>query len=373
MTQASALAWLNAHPVWFRNFLGMGHADRLKFRQTHPDFNQMWLEYAGPGGAGNLPPDVSVGGPARPAPAAPAPPAITPAAAASPAANVQDPATTSVGMSARALIQQTLATYGLPATLADWAWGQYIATGNTDQVFLDLRSRPEYAARFPGMKSLRDQGRAMSEGEYISAENTYRSAMRSYGLPTGFYDDPTDFSKLITGGVSGKELDDRLAMAEQTAATDPRGQMLREELTNRYGLPNAPGLVTAFFIDPDKGMDLIKRQYTAAVVGTESRQTGFGSLTNAQAERVGALGVSADQARATFSTLANMNELRANLPGQTTDALGTDELLAAGFEGNTAAQKRIARTQETRAASRSAGGTYAAGQTGISGLGNSSN
>src|SRR5689334_18836184 len=95
--------------------------------------------------------------------------------------------------SARAILDDTLAQYGLSG-LGDRLWQQYLNGEPIEQIMVDLRKTPEYKARFPGMEALSKKGRAISEGEYISIERGYAQLFREYGLPAGFYDDPSDFA-----------------------------------------------------------------------------------------------------------------------------------------------------------------------------------
>jgi hypothetical protein len=157
------------------------------------------------------------------------------------------------------------------------------------------------------------------------------------------------------------------------AATDPRGERIREELTRMYaaaGLDagDVSGAVTAYFIDPDRAFDAISKQYLAATTGAASRQTGFGTLSTAEAERIAGTGVSEQQATQTFSDLASMRELQADLPGFD-QGVEREDLISAGFEDNAAAKSTVKRKQQTRAAVAQAGGGYAASGKGLTGLG----
>jgi hypothetical protein len=271
-----------------------------------------------------------------------------------PAATVAASAPTTAAQSARAVIDETLEAFGLGA-LGGWAWEQYLNGVPTSKIMLDLRARPEYKARFAGIAALSAKGRAISEQEYISQEQSYASAMRAYGLPASFYDGPEDFGKLIAGEVSAKELDDRLSMAQQVISTDPRGQQLRSELGRLYGLSNADGLT-------------LKKQYVAAQSAATSQRVGFGSLTQAQAEMVGQSGVS--DVEGTFGQLATMGEFTQALPG-TNDSVTQDDLLNASFGGNADARKKVQRVAEGRVATFSGGGGFAASGQGVTGLGSS--
>jgi hypothetical protein len=305
-----------------------------------------------------------------PAPAAPG----APAPGSDPASPGAPAPLTSDQQSARAIINGTLTSFGL-GSLGDWAWQQYLNGVPTSQIMLDLRSRPEYAARFPGMAALSNAGIAISEQEYIGLESGYRQVMRSYGTPATFYDSPDDFGRLIAGQVSVQEFGERLDMAEQVAATDPRGQTLRAELARLYGAQgletpaNVDAMVTAWFIDPDKAQSLIEQQFRATTTAAAATRTGFGQLSLQEAEEVAGYGTTEEQAVNTFGQLATMDEFLVDLPGGADDNVERRDLLQAGFAGNADSQGRIETTRRRRKAQFQGGGGYAAGERGISGLG----
>ena len=238
---------------------------------------------------------------------------------------------------------------------------------------LEVRNRPEYKTRFPGMAELSARGQAISEQEYIGLESSYRSVMRSYGIPTSFYDQPEDFARYIANGKSPQELATQLDMAEQVASSDPRGAQLRDALTRFYGVPAADprvqGAVTAWFIDPDKAEPLIEAQFRALVADAASRRTGFGELTRAEAEMIGGYRGSEQQVEQTFGQLAGMGEFLVDLPGGEDDNVERDDLLQAGFAGNAQAQQRVETTRRRRQAAFQGGGGYVAGERGVAGLG----
>lgn len=299
---------------------------------------------------------------ATPQPAAPNPPAPA--------------GPTSADLSAGALVSQFLSQYGL-GTIGQKAWQRYLETGSAEQVFAEIRSNADwtggvYAARFPAMAELRKQGRAVSEDTYIRLEQGYKEAFHAYGIPLDFAGE-NNITKLMTSNVGVQEFNDRLEMRSQVVGTSPRAQHIRNEMARLFqdegvtGL-NADGLTLAYWIDPNKGNDVIKRQFTAAQMAASAQETGFGTLNKSQAERVAGTGVSADQAQGIFSNLAQLSPLENPLDQGSASITGED-LLSAGFEGNAQAQKKIAREQRRRVAQFEAGGTFASSREGVSGLG----
>ena len=345
---AAQQAFLRSHPTFASLLAGSDAAALRTFKRNHPEIAQAWNT-------------ITTQRPA-PAPTAPRPPA-----AAATSAPVLPTPGGDTNASARASIVGALDSVGLGA-LGEWAWGQYLNGVPTSQIMLDLRNRPEYQARFPAMAALAQQGRAMSEQQYMQAEESYRQQMRAAGLPVSYYDGSDDFAKLIVGGVSAQEFGDRLALQQRIVMQQPRAQEYRDELARLYGWQTATGAVTAMVLDPDRALPVLQQQFAAAATAAAAARSTFGELSQQEAERIAGTGVSEDEAGQTFASLATMHELQDSLPGLDR-GVSRQDLLDAGFQQDAAAQQRVARKQAERKAQFQGGGGYAAGQKGISGLG----
>lgn len=259
--------------------------------------------------------------------------------------------------SAHSIIDTALSQYGLQS-LSTWAWEQYLAGTPIDTIMFQMRQRPEYKLRFPAMDSLAAGGHAISENEYIGYEHAVTGIMRQYGLPAGFYDQPDDFTKLLSGQVSVSEVSQRLAAySDVVNAQDP--QVLRE-FQDLYGI--TPGQLTAYAIDPDRATPLLLRQFQASQTAAQAYDSGYGQLTQTEAERY------AGANPAGFSKLAGLSEVLNPLPGETG---GIDRAtgLSAEFDQNAAAQAQIAAAQAKRVAAFSQGGQFAGSQQGLVGTG----
>jgi hypothetical protein len=321
---------------------------------------------AGRQAATNAKPATPAAAPAA-APAAPAAPA--------PAAPGRD---TSGDTSAQGLLNAALAPYQLGPSAGTWAWQRWLQTGDVNTIMLELPAQQFYIDRYPAMDALAKAGHAITESQYRDLEDSFTASLKAFGLPATFYDQHTDFTKAIAGGVSAKEFDDRLAMHQQVALTDPRGALLRSELVRMGYDGDALGATVAFWIDPDKAQLTIKNQFVAAQTGANSLTTGFGQLSTAEAAKIAnqyasATPEAANQATTeTLSGLAALKPLSEALVGEVAGtASSRSDLLAAGFDADAEAKKRIARTGENRTAAFRGGGSYATTSGGVSGLGTS--
>lgn len=267
--------------------------------------------------------------------------------------------------SARASLAATFSAFGL-RSLVDWAWRKYLAGVPMEQIMLDMRDRPEYKTRFPGLEALRKKGRAISEAAYVEYERSAASMMRAAGLPRGFYDRPDDFGRFIGQEVSLAELQERVTAASSIALSQPPD--VRAEFARIYGAEGT-GAIAAYFLDAGRALPVLQERYEASLAAGAAVRTGYGQLSRSEAEMVA--GLDPGDAAGTFGALAGATELYSPLDtGE--DAITRAEQLRAGFAGDVGAQQRIARRGARRKAVFEAGGSYASDREGLTGLGSAS-
>ena len=141
----------------------------------------------------------------------------------------------------------------------------------------------------------------LSPAEYIATERAYRQVMESAGLPKGFYDSNSDFTKFLTVDISPTELKSRVDLAaEAVANADP---FYISSLTSMYGL--STGDMIAHVLDPTAALPLLQKQAEAVKIGTAASRQGWG-ISSQAAESLQMQGVSAAQASTGFRTIAGM-------------------------------------------------------------------
>lgn len=208
---------------------------------------------------------------------------------------------------------------------------------------------------YPELRLLRESGQApMSIQQIQQVRQQYRDVFRSHDVPLGFYDQPSDFTQYIVGvnGMSGKspnEINSDLVewrqVADETAA-DPSNATTLAELNRLYGITPDSGAFLSYVIDPARSLDAIQKQVHAAGLASDAARSGFGDLSQQQAELLAARGIDPSQAGSTFASLAAQHELTQGLPGHQGDTLTTDEQLAAGFGNDAVAQAKLARIRD---------------------------
>ncbi|HEY6021954.1 MAG TPA: hypothetical protein VIY48_19455, partial [Candidatus Paceibacterota bacterium] len=116
---------------------------------------------------------------------------------------------------AYAAISTLFKSYGLES-LAGKVY-EFVKNGySPDTVSILLQDTPEYKERFAGNEIRKKAGLpVLSAGEYLATEASYRQIMQSAGLPSGFYDQNSDFNNWIGGNVSPSEVQTRVDLATQ--------------------------------------------------------------------------------------------------------------------------------------------------------------
>jgi len=268
--------------------------------------------------------------------------------------------------SARAIISNLLSEYGL-GNLTDFVndliTKEDIISG--DVILGKIRQTEQYKTRFAGNIARRNAGfNVLSEDNYIQMENAYRQLMRSSGLPAGFYDQSSDFNELIGGDVSAAELSSRINdgyLAVQQA--DPQ---VIAEMKRLYPVGDAD--LAAYFLDPEKATPMLLRQARSAQIAAEATMQAGRQLGVQTAEELAVAGITQEEARAGFQTIAGAEELFVALPGTTEQAITEQEQVAGVFGTSAAAQQRIRQRSRERQAAFEAGGRFAGQGTTVTGL-----
>lgn len=261
-------------------------------------------------------------------------------------------------------LKTVLDGYGLGA-LGDWAWDQIKQGFSPDRIIQNLRETDAYKQRFKGLEQRRLAGLpAISEAEYIAYESDVRQMMRAAGMPADFYDNPDDFANFIGKDVSVAEMQARISEGYLAASQAPAE--VREQLRTLYGVDE--GQLAAFFLDPDRALPIIQRQFTAAQVSGAASRTGYGGLNAAEAENLAVLGITEREAEQGFGVLVESRELFGTLPGMAEQEITRETQQAAVFGGDANARSAIERRAAERRSAASGAQSFAIGSGGIAGL-----
>ena len=276
------------------------------------------------------------------------------------------------GQSAYDLLLSEFNRYGLGSLLDDVK--NLIVTGADEaSLTLALRQTPAYQARFAANAARINKGlRALSEAEYISLEDQYQNIMRNYGLPATYYSkDATGkqegFEKFIAGDVSPTELEERVLTAQSRVLNAP--PQVKEALQQFYPDINNSDIL-AYTLDPEKGLQDIKRKVTAAEIQGAAAQQGLNIINKdttqeqirqfeSRARELAGYGVTGETARQGFQAAVPIIERGRQLSsfyGESpyTQATAEEELFGlAGASEATRKRKKLTALEEASFAGQS--------------------
>lgn len=252
-------------------------------------------------------------------------------------------------------------SYGLE-TLAGKIY-DYVKNGySADTISILLQDSNEYKVRFSGNQSRIQAGLpVLSPAEYLATEASYRQIMESAGLPSGFYDQTSDFSDWIGKNISPTEIQSRVDLATQ--ATILANPNYRRAL-NMMGIND--GELTAYFLDSTKALPYLQKSAATAAIGGEALAQGL-TFDKAYSEQLALQGIGQEEARSGYSQLASELETYQNLGRMYNEEFTQRTGEQALFEGSAEALRKKGRllSQERGAFSGASGGARAGlGQTG---------
>ena len=254
-------------------------------------------------------------------------------------------------------LQATYKSYGLEALFDDIK--RYARQDlDADAILLELKKTAAYKERFPAMEVLDSKGRGITEAEYVTFERNAVRLEREYGLPDGMMGRET-VAGLLGNEVSAAELEERVVMAANASMQVP--QEFRSQFQSFYGVDQ--GGLTAYFLDSDKAMPLLERQYAASTIAAEGMIQGV-SATREVAEDLALAGVDQEAARRGFADVARDQALTQGKNNR----LDQESLIRGTFNEADAA-KRIRRARSAEVNQYGRAGGYIGTEKGLTGLG----
>jgi hypothetical protein len=227
-------------------------------------------------------------------------------------------------------------------------------------ILLELRKTQAYKNRFPAMEALARKGRVLTEGEYIAFERNAAQLERAYGLPAGMLDNRATIGELLTNEVSGRELEERVTLA--AAGAFQTSQEMRDTFQRFYGIGS--GGLTAYFLDPEKALPLLNKQFVSSQIGAEAAMQDI-TIESRLAEELVTSGVDQARAREGFGQVRQLRGLSAGRG----DVASQEQLIGASLQGQQDAAESVRRAQAARVGRFQQGGGAIASQQGVTGAG----
>lgn len=171
---------------------------------------------------------------------------------------------------------------------------------SADTMTVMLEETPEYKRRFAANDARVKAGLPkLSPAEYIATERQYRAVMSEAGFPKGFYDQQSDFQKMLSNDLSPSELKERVDSWQEVAQAD---QASLDNLRRLYGMSATDA--AAYAMDPQRALPLIQAQMRAVSFAAAATRHGY-TVNKGLAEQYGggAYDVSAADAEKGFSVI----------------------------------------------------------------------
>jgi hypothetical protein len=218
-------------------------------------------------------------------------------------------------LSAYQLFANVLASWGIPmgadiAAIIKAAVIDGIGPDQLELIIPDIQNTQTWKNRFPGWQQRVANGyNQISVGEYLALESAYHRILQANGLPSGFYDDPSDFGQWIANNVSPDEIQSRVGSAmDLVRQVDPTARGL---LTQFYGV--GAGDIAAYFLDPKRALPTLERQFEAVNVATWAARNGLNMMNSKHWEDLVDKGVTEQMAAQGYGTIGQFYRVLGNL------------------------------------------------------------
>ena len=215
--------------------------------------------------------------------------------------------------------------------------------------YLQLINTKSYYDRFGSVNEARlKQGyKALDEKTIVGMEDEYQKVLTSYNMPTGFYDQTTDFQSFLKNNLTNVDVANVIQAYRDFVQTGTDSD-IRKQLKDNYGIGDEA--LTAYMIDPTKGQAILeqiagKNLNTAAALleGLTAEQANM-----AQTYGAGSLGYGTQRQK--YSQVQRELQTTGNLASIYGENFGAKEAIAAEFGGDVQAQAQAARIKATGAA-----------------------
>jgi len=260
--------------------------------------------------------------------------------------------TVSEQQDAIARLKAIFAGYNL-GSLADRI-AEYIYQGySEDTTSLLLQDSPEYKQRFAANDARVKAGLpVLSPKEYLATEDAYRAILQDAGLPKGFYDDESDFQKMIASDLSASAVKRRVdAAAKAIDNTDP---YYKEALQNMYGLD--AGHMIAYVLDPERALPLVEKQAKAVEYGAAALRQGLTQAPTSQYEAYASgvgTGVGAEAGMAQIAEITPGLSTLAQISGDQYNQQTAEQEVFGGLASARRKRQKLTQEEEARFTGRS--------------------
>jgi hypothetical protein len=249
-------------------------------------------------------------------------------------------------------MREVLRRYGLFG-LESWMSMAITKGWSQDEIMLQIRETNAFKERFPAILERERLGRSpLSVEDYLQ----YEATARSLSLTLGYRITQAEINNLLGNDVSLPELEERIGIA--TAAVYESDSWTRDELGRMFGIGTSD--LIRYWMNPKEELPRMQQQFRMAEIAGAARRSGYGEITEWQAERLQRAGLDRDAAVAGFGKLNLARELFT--PLDEVESAITDEEQIALLMGQTDIEQKLEKRRRRRQAEFEGGGEYALGE-----------
>lgn len=253
-----------------------------------------------------------------------------------------------------------------------WLWNQ-IQNGvdSKEALLMALEQTPEFKQRFSIIFELRDRA---AKGENVAVpttqqvldyEDKFRAVMSRAGVPSWFYDQPSDAHSAMRSNLTVDQVSERINVSYGIVNQMPKE--VRDIFSEYFGDATDSALVAAV-LDPQKTLASLEKATRASVAGGFARQQGF-EISSSQALAYAERGRNLEQVQSDIANVAQKKPLETATMGEA-QTIQPDAAFQAEAMGNVGAQQALESRLTTRrlGQAQSAGGAFTS-QEGVVGAG----
>ena len=203
-------------------------------------------------------------------------------------------------------------------------------------ILVQLEQTASFKKRFAANEDRRAKGLAvLSPAEYIATETQYKSVLRMYGMPAGFYDSNDDVRGFLANDVSPAELSSRAQAAQKIWLSG--NQDYKNVWRSYYGLSDGDAI--AALLDPKMALPIVEQKLTATQIGAAAARQGL-SVSRQRAELFAASGVDEQAAQTGYVQVAGELEADRTIADRFGSTFGQQDAENADLLGLASAQRK---------------------------------
>lgn len=259
---------------------------------------------------------------------------------------------------ARAFIESELSSYGIDPSLKTYLYSliteDQVDLSNADALYGAMRNQPEFIKRFSANQvRAKNKLPELDPASYLALEESYLRTLQSNGMPSDFYDQPSDFTTFIENNISNADLQIRIKDGYR-AVKEADPEVMRQ-LTELYNVNE--GELAAFYLDPIKTAQILVSKTSAAKIAAQAKGRANIQLSTGLAESLVARNITEAEAEKGFGEIGKLGELTTQLSGEA--ALTQEQIIGQGLGYDTTAELELEKRKRRRLGEFAGGGGFA--------------